>query len=193
MLFDGLPIFELAIDNVDEGMYAIALVQNPATMINWQKFSEQNKPLACSVIDKEKRRICTCICRADFPIYRYDELGREFYVVFKPDTIEKMSRKFLKDGMQCEINIEHTDAYINGFELVQLFIKNTEKGLNPVGFENVEEGSLFGVYEITDDNLWKAIEDGTFKSVSLEGYFTYEEIKEPAISTIEELLEALIQ
>lgn len=184
-----LPIYNIVLNDDNEGMYAIALVASPATECSWAKFSEQKK-VYCS-IDEENRRIITVIMRADYPIYRYDG-KEEFYVVFQKDTIEKMAQKFLRDNCQTQINIEHTDYYIDGFEMVQMFIKNTEKGLSPKGFEDIEEGSLFGVYNITNNDLWDAIKAGKFTSVSLEGFFSLDMVKEKdTISTIEELLEEI--
>ena len=75
----------------------------------------------------------------------------------------------------------------------EIFIKNSEKGISPKGFEDVEEGSLFGVYKIENQEVWQAIKDGVFTSVSLEGMFKLkpEKKEEKAIENIKDLLEWL--
>ena len=106
--------------------------------------------------------------------------------------------KFLKDGYQGLINVEHQEnSYINGVEMTQLYIKDTEKGISPKGFEQIEDGSLFAEYKIESDEVWEAIKAGIFTSVSLEGYFTPKEtdiefeVEEEPIDAMDEFLKKL--
>lgn len=192
--FRGLPIYEIGVDDAI-GMTAIALTDRPAIMVDWMAFDKQEEVLKCSILnDGKEHKILTCICRADFPIFRRMD-GQEFFITFPKDTIKLMAQKFLKQGFQTAINLEHDEhAYIEGFELEQIFIKDVEKGVNPMGFEAVEDGSLFGVYKVENEALWKAIEDGLFTSVSLEGKFNFNTPKvekETVIDTLEDLLKYL--
>jgi hypothetical protein len=63
---------------------------------------------------------------------------------------------------------------VKGVEMVQMFIKDTNAGVSPVGFEEIENGSLFAEYHVTNDDVWAAIKAGTFKGFSLEGIFTFQ-------------------
>lgn len=191
-----LPIYEVLIDDEVEGMYTVSLVANPATERSWMAFSEDKKvKLNFNIVDNEQHKVMCVICRCDFPIYRIDpQTLEEFYVIYHSNTIEKMTQKFLKYGFQSAINIEHNpNNYVDGVELQEIFIKNSEKGISPKGFEDVEEGSLFGVYKIENQDVWKAIKDGVFTSVSLEGMFKLkpEEKEEKTIENIKDLLEWL--
>lgn len=191
-----LPIYEVLIDDEVEGMYTVSLVANPATERSWMAFSEDKKvKLNFNIVDNEQHKVMCVICRCDFPIYRIDpQTLEEFYVIYHSNTIEKMTQKFLKYGFQSAINIEHNpNNYVDGVELQEIFIKNSEKGISPKGFEDVEEGSLFGVYKIENQDVWKAIKDGIFTSVSLEGMFKLkpEEKEEKTIENIKDLLEWL--
>lgn len=191
-----LPIYEVLIDDEVEGMYTVSLVANPATERSWMAFSEDKKvKLNFNIVDNEQHKVMCVICRCDFPIYRIDpQTLEEFYVIYHSNTIEKMTQKFLKYGFQGAINIEHNpNNYVDGVELQEIFIKNSEKGISPKGFEDVEEGSLFGVYKIENQDVWKAIKDGVFTSVSLEGMFKLkpEEKEEKTIENIKDLLEWL--
>lgn len=189
--YNGYPLYELTMDDDALGIYAISLTSNPATKVAWFAFSNQEETIKCSIIDDGyEHKILTPIARANYPILRIDDKGNKFYVTFSKETINKMAQKFLKEGFQGQINIEHEEnSFIDGVELVELFIKDTEKGINPKGFEQVEEGSLFGIYKIENDRVWDAILKGYFKSVSLEGIFHVKE--DSVISTIEELLDYL--
>ncbi len=59
---------------------------------------------------------------------------------------------------------------IDGVVMVEYFIKDTEKGINPKGFEDIADGSLFVTYKIEDEKLWDEIvsPDSEFKGFSIE-------------------------
>lgn len=195
MILNGLKVYDLLVDDT-EGMYCVSLVESPAVLSNWQAFSEEKKPAEIqqfSVVDEDEKKLFGVVMRADFPIYRYNrQTGEEFYVIFSKDTIRKMTEKFFKNGFQTAINLEHNDnLYVDFVNLQEMFIKDIEKGINPVGFEDIEDGSLFATYQITDDELWGMIKDGIFKGFSLEGFFTPTDTEEKEISTISELLDII--
>lgn len=174
--FEGLPIYEISVDGVT-GMYAIALVKRPAMQSTWQVFNDQEQQLKFAVTDEEQHKVLAVLCRADFPIYRRSEEMGEFYVVFNKETIEAMTQKMLREGFHENVNVEHDDDfYIDGVELTQIFIKNSEKGINPAGFESIEEGSAFCEYKITAPEVWDAIKQGVFTGISLEGLFDLKKI-----------------
>lgn len=190
-MYKNLPLYDLEIDDEVIGMFTISLVDEPAVESNFYAFSKEvdEMEVKCSVIDDGmEHRILACICRADFPILRVNENGK-YYIRFSKETIQKMTQKFLKEGYQGAINLMHDhEAYVDGVELTQLFIKDTEKGISPKGFEEIEEGSLFGIYKIENDDVWKAIKNGLFKGVSLEGIF---HPKEHVIDSLDELYDTL--
>ena len=87
-----------------------------------------------------------------------------------------MAEKWLSEGIANNINLDHNeDKYVNGLFLKEVFIKDTSRGINPKGFEDIEEGSLFGTYKVLNEDVWEEIKNGTFKGFSLEGYFDLKE------------------
>lgn len=186
MNINELPIYELTVDEGAVGIYSIAVVRRPAMEARWQAFASQTEPLKFTVEDEEKRMILAVLVRADFPIYRRDADGTEYYVVFSKQTIEKMVRMMLANGFENTFNNEHrSETSIKGMEMVQCFIKNSSKGINPAGFEDIEEGSCFCQWHVTSDDVWSAIKENVWTGVSLEGYFN---VKEPVADSIEDLL-----
>ena len=191
--FEGLPIYEISIDGVT-GLYAVALVKRPAMLSTWQVFADQEQKIKFAETDEEQHKVLAVLCRADFPIYRYSHAMGEYYELFTKKTIEDMTQRMLREGFHESINVEHDDDFfINGVELTQIFIKNSEKGINPAGFEDIEEGSAFCEYKITAPEVWDAIKQGVFTGISLEGYFNLKEIfsnieKEGPADDIESLL-----
>ena len=169
---DGIPVYDAIISDSSQGMDKISLVDAPAVMSDFLKFKEQDKQVLFSVADEDKRLVYGVIMRADFPIYRKDEQMGEFYIIYKADTIRQMAEKYLADGKCNNINLMHQDGSdVDGVQMVQYFIKDSAMGVCPAGFDNISDGSLFGEFHITNDEVWAKVKDGTYKGFSLEGYF----------------------
>lgn len=195
----NLPIYDMTITDESVGLYTISLVDDPAMEVGWYAFSKDAETETVSVkcgeiIDEMERKIMVVICRADFPIIRKDKDGNYIYIQFPKETIKLMSQKFLKNGFQGMVNIEHQEnSYIQGVEMEQLFIKNVAAGIDPKPFGQIEDGSLFAVYKVENDDIWNDILNGKFTSVSLEGLFTpvlHQEKKEDP-RTLKEFIEYL--
>jgi hypothetical protein len=101
-----------------------------------------------------------------------------------------MAEKYLLESKQNEVNLDHDDDMeVDGVQMVQWFIKDTEAGINPAGFEDIAEGSLFAEFHVVNDEVWASIKDGTYKGFSLEGIFDMqpEQDKDEVQSIVESL------
>ena len=74
-------------------------------------------------------------------------------------------------GFQNNVDTNHDENYVDGVNLVQMFIKDSENGISPKGFEDYEDGSLFAEFHIENDEIWEQIKNGTYKGFSLAGVF----------------------
>ena len=166
-----LPIYNAEIKDERDGIIAISFVEEPAVESNFMLFGKQ---IPLFFANEEKRNILGVIMRADFPIYRRDKDGNEFYITYSADTIAKMAQKYFVSGAVNMTSTDHSGEALDGVSLVQWYIKDTDKGIAPNGFDDVKDGSLFAEFHIENENLWTACKDGTFKGFSLEGYFTTE-------------------
>lgn len=173
-MFNKLPIYNALITNEQEGIIRISLVDFPAVESNWLAFDKQEKKLTYSIENEDERMICGVVMRCNFPIYRRDDDGYEYYIMYDKETIKTMAQKLMADGNQNRIDTMHNGQEVEGVNLLQLFIKDSEKGINPVGFEDLEDGSLFAQYHVENDEIWEEIKAGTFKGFSLEGLFDVE-------------------
>lgn len=176
---DGLPVYQAVISDEQCGMLRISLVDDPAVQSNFVAFSKNQQPrqLMYAVQDEDKRLVLGVVMRADFPIYRREPLADdkevEFYIIYKADTIRTMAEKYLAENRQNLVNIMHEKgSEVEGVQMVQYFIKGA--GLNPEGFDNIADGSLFAEFHVTNDEVWNAIKDGTYRGFSLEGLFDLE-------------------
>lgn len=176
---DGLPVYQAVISDEKCGMLRISLVDDPAVQSNFVAFSKNQQPrqLMYAVQDEDKRLVLGVVMRADFPILRRqpltDDKETEFYIIYKADTIRTMAEKYLAENRQNLVNIMHEKgSEVEGVQMVQYFIKGA--GLNPEGFDNIADGSLFAEFHVTNDEVWDAIKDGTYRGFSLEGLFDLE-------------------
>ena len=188
----GIPVYEALVEDKGDGMVRISLVDDPAVMSNWQAFrscSPSPRQLY-AVTDEEKRIVRGVVMRADFPIYRREPDGTEWYVIYHADTIRQMAEKYLAEDRANRVDTMHDGAEVDGVQMVQWFIKDTAAGINPQGFaEDIADGSLFAEFHVTNDDVWEAVKDGTFRGFSLEGYFAFRE--EDGQQTIDEIVDEL--
>ena len=169
MLYNGIPVFAVNVESEDCTITTISLVDEPAMELQMQMF-DKKETVKFSLQDEVKHNIVSCIVRTDFPILRLTPEGNPYYIVFNRETSEILCQRLMRDGFQQNISLDHNGKLIEGIQLQEVFIKDSNRGISPVGFEEAAEGSLFGVYHITDDALWKDCIEGRFGGVSLESY-----------------------
>ena len=167
-----IPVFEARIEADDSGIYKVSLVDFPAVESDFVYFDKQAEILKLAITNEEQRLVTGVIMRADFPIYRCSKDMGEYYIVYSKDTIKIMAEKMMADNTFNNINLQHEDGTdVEGINLVEIFIKDTDKGIDPKGFEYVENGSLFATYKVNVDSIWEQIKAGGFRGFSLEGLF----------------------
>ena len=166
----GIPVYDAIISDEETGMFKISLVDDPAVMSNFQAFDAIREMQLYAIQDEEKRLVRGCIMRADFPIYRRNSRMGEYYVIYKAEEIRKMAEKYLAESRQNDVNLMHRDdSDVDGVQMVQYFIKGD--GIQVDGFDECADGSLFGEFHVTNDDVWAEIKAGTYKGFSLEGVF----------------------
>ena len=187
---DNIPVYNATISDEETGMFKISLVDEPAVMSNFLAFDKTRKPLMYAIANEEKRIVRGVVMRADFPIYRYDEKFGEYYIIYKADTIRQMAEKYLLESRQNDVNLMHEEnSDVDGVQMVQYFIKDTDAGVNPTGFEDIADGSLFAEFHIVNDDVWGQVKDGTFKGYSLEGVFDL--VPEQDEESVESIVDSL--
>ena len=173
MVYNGVPIFAVNVDDPGCSISTMSLVDDPAMSIDMVCFSKEQK-MNFSIQDEVQHNILTCLVRVDFPILRVTPDGNPYYIVFNKETAKILCQRLMTDGMQQNISLQHNGKLIDGIQLQEVFIKDVEKGISPIGFEEAADGSLMGVYHITDDALWNDCIEGNFKGISIESYLSLE-------------------
>lgn len=175
----GLPVFDALVPDEETGMLKISLVDIPAVMSDFLVFNAQREVQMYSIQDEDRRLVYGVVARANYPILRRSPQIGDYYIVFKPETIRKMAEKYLAESRQNEVSTMHRDD-VDGVQMVQYFIKDSARGVNPDGFADIADGSLFAEFHILNDEVWRSIKDGTYNGFSLEGVFDF--VPEPEVA-----------
>ena len=183
-----IPIYNALIVDTETGIDRISLVQMPAVESNFLAFAKDKKQVMFSA-NEEQKMITGVLMRADYPIYRNDsELG-EYYIQFSKETIKQMAQKLLLDNHQNWVNIEHiSNSDVEGVNMVEMYLKDTEKGINPKGFEDISNGSLIATFKVNNPNIWNLIKEGSFLGFSIEGSFAFEKAIDEEESIYDEIM-----
>lgn len=171
--YNGLDVYEMLVDGENTGIFFVSLVDEPAIERNFVCFSKENESecINLSIQNEEKRLISGVIISANYPILRING-DYKYYILYKPETIQKMAEKMLYDGTFRNVDIMHNQKPVEGVKLVELYIKDSSKGITPNFVEDVPEGSLMGTFHVENDALWDEIKNGDFlKGFSIGGFW----------------------
>ena len=171
-----MKVFWIKIDDELTGINAISLVQSPAVEKDFLCFNQEDKPVSMK-FDNAKHIITGVVCLADTPIYRYNEKYGEYCVVFSKETIEKMVQRFAKMDLFKSVNLQHDNTkFVDGVYMVESYITNKERGINPIEFSDIPDGSWIASYKVENETLWNEIINGNkLNGFSLQGMFQLEE------------------
>ena len=172
-----MKVFYIKINEDDiTGIDAISLVDMPAVQKNFLCFNKDSELVKLN-FDNSKHIITGVVCLADTPIYRYSQKLGEYYVVFTKETIERMVEKFSKQDLFKSVNLQHdNNKFVDGIYMVESFITNKERGINPVEFADIPDGSWICSFKVENDELWNEIINGDkLNGFSLQGMFDLEE------------------
>lgn len=164
-----LPVYKIVINEFDEsGCTTISLVDDPAVEMPFLCFDKQE---AISFKTDDDRQIISGIAMlADTPIYRYSPQRGEYYIVFEKETIRTMVEKYAKNGFFNLVNLQHqSDSYVDSVHMIESMIIDKERGLCPVEFKDVPDGSWYISFHVEDKELWNEIKtSGMLNGFSIE-------------------------
>ena len=149
------------------GLTAVSLVDFPAVEKDFLLFDSQKMLFKT---DDEKQIISGIALLADTPIYRRSETRGEYYIVFEKDTVRQLVEKYSKSGMLNNVNLMHcADTFVKDVYMIESYLIDKQRGICPVEFNDVKDGSWYVSYYVEDKNLWNEIKKGdVFKGFSVE-------------------------
>lgn len=196
-------IFYIDINEDDNtGLDAISLVSTPAVEIDFLCFEKDGSKEISFSANEDKHIISGIALRADFPIYRRNG-DYEYYVVFTKEIIRKIVNKYAKNGLFNSVNLQHNDHnFTNKAIMIESYIIDKERGICPIEFSDIEDGSWYVSFHIEDEMLWNEVKDGKIlNGFSVQGLFnliedsvtnTEEKLSQQKEQTFDEWLEELI-
>lgn len=187
-----LPIKEFLIDEEEGGVEAISLVEFPAIEIDYMKFSKM-EPIKFSITNEDEQIFTGPLMIPDKLIYRVDADGTEYYGYFSADTIKKVAQKYMLEGRQSNVTLEH-EMPIDGVCLIESWlVKDSKKDKATALGYDVPPMTWMGSMKVTNKELWDELKNSDFNGFSIEGHFLREDKKQTAeMSSDEELFEQVI-
>lgn len=186
MKYNGLDLLELVFD--EKSVFNnVALVTMPAIEEGFIQLCKQDGEVQLK-IDKEKRIVSGPVMIPEQPIYR-DMNGKKFYFKCSKETIADMALNFFKAHRNTEGNLEH-QLPVNGITYYESYLLNKERGINPVEFNTLPDGTWIMSAKVENDDVWALVRNGDLTGFSIDASnIRFKE--EKAIDSLEELAEYL--
>jgi len=165
-----MDIIELILDENDElnGVDAISLVENPAIEENFVAL--KNQRIEFKAINEEKRIVVGLALIPNKPIYRRSG-DKEYYIFFSKETVRKTAELYLKNQKNNNATLEH-NLKAEGVSVVESWVvEDPSKDKTAIYGLNAVEGAWAVVMKIYNDEIWADVKKGTYKGLSIEGFF----------------------
>lgn len=148
-----LPTYKIVVNPEDEktGVYAVSLVDEPAIEVDWIKLSKQIVEFEFSA-NKDKQMLFGPLLIPNKLIYRRDENGNEYNIVFDEETIQIIADKFNENKLGDVFNFQHSNKKVEAV-LLQNWITGELDKSKEMGFE-LPKGTWFGGVKVKDENFW---------------------------------------
>ena len=181
-----MPVFEVEFDDLMSVFNNVSIVTEPAIMENFIKLSKQDNLNIKMKIDEEKKIVSGPVLIPDQLIYRRDGYY-EYYIKWSAKTIEQVAINFFQNHRNTEGNVEHQFS-VNGITFYESYIINKERGLTPVEFSDLPDGTWMMTAKVNNDDVWNAIKSGELNGFSIDiANVNFAEDKE--IDSLDELME----
>jgi|694.fasta_scaffold02349_32 hypothetical protein len=148
-----IPTYRIVVNPDDEktGVYAVSLVDEPAIEVDWIKLSKEIQDFEFSV-NKDKQMLFGPLLIPNKLIFRRDEKGNEYNIVFDEDTIQIIADKYNENKLGDVFNFQHSDRKVQAV-LLQNWITGEVDKSKEYGFE-LPKGTWFGGVKVKDEEFW---------------------------------------
>ena len=182
---DKLPLFDISLEDIEQGMYKISLVDKPARekMIeeNFIYFNEVTRKLRCFLMtiyfnevkkiemfsNDEKKEVVGPIMIPNKEILRHSPDMGYYYVRFTQDTIRDIMYKYSKEGLFNAFGVNHaydTDDVV----MLEVWMKESDNDKSKDYGYDLPNGTVFVKAKIESDELFSSIKSGEINGFSIE-------------------------
>ena len=174
-------LYEMTLENqLTDGVFAISLVDSPAIEEDYILLSKDDKIRIEikleKMVDAVRQVVSGPILIPDIIIPRKGVEG-PYDIVFRKDTIRKLSEKFMMDNMKDNVTLQHQVAVNKVYMVESWIVEDSVKDKSCLYGYNLPVGTWFGTYKINDLELWNEyVASGVLKGFSIEGNFSQIEV-----------------
>jgi len=159
-----LPLYDITLEDFEQGMYKISLVDKPAIEENFIYFSKQTIEMFAN---DEKREVVGPIMIPNKEILRFSPDSGYYYVRFTEETIKNIMYNYSKKGLFNAFGIHHSYD-TNEVVMLEVWMKESENDKSKdYGFE-LPNGTVFVKAKIESNELFNAIKGGEINGFSIE-------------------------
>jgi len=160
-----------------KGVFAISLVNAPATGEHYIAMAKQDKIVKFAKVDEDQRILMGLVLQPDQLIYRVDENGDEFEMFFSAETIKDFSQNFFQSGFQLNSKLEHDETIENVTFVESWLVADTKKDKSAAYGLSYPVGSWLVSMKVDNDDIWNNyIKTGELKGFSIDGMVELEEV-----------------
>ena len=162
---DNLPLFDISLEDIEQGMYKISLVDKPAIEENFIYFNEVKKIEMFS--NEEKKEVVGPIMIPNKEILRFSPEMGYYYVRFTEETIRDIMYKYSKEGLFNAFGVHHkydTDDVV----MLEVWMKESDNDKSKDYGYDLPNGTVFVKAKIESDELFAAIKTGEINGFSIE-------------------------
>jgi hypothetical protein len=163
-----LPTYKIVVNPDDEttGVYAVSLVDEPAIEVDWIALSKHIEEFEFSV-NKDKQMLFGPLLIPGKLIFRRDEKGNEYNIVFDEETIQIIADKYNESKLGDVFNFQHSNKKVEAI-LLQNWITGEIDKSKEMGFD-LPKGTWFGGVKVKDEEFWlKEVKTEKVKGFSVE-------------------------
>ena len=168
-----MDLREMYVDenNLELGIRAVSLVEDPAIESNFVTLKNENR-IELAEVNKERRILLGAVLIPNKPILRVDKDGTEYYIYFTKETIFKIAVMLAKNKLNDQVTQDHSKFIkdMTTFETWQTEHKEMDKSAF-YGLD-VPVGTLCMSMKADNEEVYNLAKEGKIKGFSIEGFFS---------------------
>ena len=160
-----LPLYDITLEDFEQGMYKISLVDKPAIEENFIYFSKTE--VVEMFANDEKQEVVGPIMIPNKEILRFSPDKGYYYVRFTEETIRDIMYNYSKKGLFNEFGIHH-EYDTQDVVMLEVWMKESENDKSTDYGYDLPNGTVFVKAKIESSELFKAIKEGEVNGFSIE-------------------------
>jgi len=160
-----LPLYDITLEDFEQGMYKISLVDKPAIEENFIYFNEVKKVEMFA--NDEKKEVVGPIMIPNKEILRFSPENGYYYVRFTEQTIRDIMYNYSKKGLFNQFGIHH-EYDTQDVVMLEVWMKESDNDKSKDYGYDLPNGTVFVKAKIESDELFSAIKEGEVNGFSIE-------------------------